>query len=89
MKMKLVTGLKLIDNFISLKMEAIDKDSVIEMRKKGYTYKKISEILMSTHPSVRGLSEHSVQRYCKRWGIDKMDNVELDEVVAEAVGEVS
>ena len=69
-------------------MESIDKEMVAELRKKGYTYKKISETLLSMHPNMKGLSERSVRRFCKKWDIDKMDNIELDGVVGAAVGEV-
>ena len=46
-------------------MESNDKEMVAELRKKGYTYKKISETLLSMHPNMKGLSERSVQRFCK------------------------
>ena len=42
----------------------------------------------TTFPLQKGLSERSVRSFCKLHGLTKMDDVEVDEVVEQAVEEV-
>uniref|UniRef100_A0A1X7UV32 Uncharacterized protein n=1 Tax=Amphimedon queenslandica TaxID=400682 RepID=A0A1X7UV32_AMPQE len=68
-------------------MDGIDPDIVAKFQKDGLTYGEISVILEEEYGQQRGLSERSVRRYCKKHGIEKRDDEEIDEVVEEAVQE--
>ena len=47
------------------------------------TYKEISARLQQACPQVRGLSEKSVRHFCKENWIEKMNDAEVDDVIAE------
>lgn len=66
----------------------MDVSVVTEWRKKGMTYKEISQELQDASPHTKGFSERSVRRFCKENGIEKMNDIEVDGIVEEAVKEV-
>ena len=67
----------------------MDPAEVEQMVLQGMTHKQISVTLQQRFPATQGLSERSVRRYCGTNDIHKLGEVDLDEVVEEAVGEVS
>lgn len=56
------------------------------------SHRQISEILKSSYPNQKGLSEHSVRRFCNERGISKraiLSDESLDDMVRESVRSVS
>ena len=56
---------------------------------RGTSFVNIARILKSRYPTVMGLSEKSVRRYCRRHNIAKIKDRELDQAVRRAILEVS
>ncbi len=56
---------------------------------KGMTHKDIGSEMRRRLPGRRGFSERTIRRRCSSLGIHKLRGTDLDEVVKEAVSEVS
>ncbi|XP_077867488.1 uncharacterized protein LOC144356695 [Saccoglossus kowalevskii] len=66
----------------------LDNNYIQSMVSAGRNYKFISCHIQSMHPGVRGISERSVRRYCKRYNIGRMRDQKLDASVTQAIQEV-
>ena len=70
-------------------MEHVDKALVKNWVGERLSYEKISERLKDVYPNIsRGLSARSVRRYCKKLGITRQNDEEIDHVVGVASKEV-
>ena len=67
-------------------MENVDVTVIARWRKDGNTYSEISERLQQMYPCQRGFSERTVSHIN---GLEKHDENEIDEIVAESVEEVN
>ncbi len=69
------------------------RDFITELvEKKDCTHKVVSAQILNIVPQCRGLSAASVRRFCDAYGIRKnsrMDDEELDTIVANAVSKVN
>jgi hypothetical protein len=70
-------------------MDNVDIDIVAKSRKDGHSYGEISKQLKEMFPYQRGFSERTVRRYCKKYGLEKMNEDDIDEVVSDTVEELN
>ena len=50
-------------------MDRVEKEQLIEMFKRGFTYQEVSDELKARHPEKRGFSVPSIKRFCSKNGI--------------------
>ena len=70
-------------------MKHVDEALVRNWIEERLSYERTCERLKDVYPNIsRGLSARSVRRYCKKLGITRQNDEEIDHVIGGAVKEV-
>ena len=76
--------------WLSMTMDQISAEFIIELFKKNKSYEDISDILRKRFPSSKGFFVTSIKRFCKKNRISSRVSKEyLGEIVSKAVDEVT
>ena len=71
-------------------MENIQRTLIERFFEEGKTYEQIKNILQDSYPGERGFSVNSVKRYYRKHNFSpRIDENNVDEIVAEALDEVN
>ena len=65
--------------------DLVNVDYIRSLVTSGETHKSISRRLQQVVPGCRGISERGVRRFCRKHGLQRMDDAELDGVVTSFV----
>lgn len=63
----------------------VEVDFVRNLVRRGVSHTNIAFQLQHIYPNTRGISARSVRRYCQRYGLTRITNNELDDIVGEFV----
>ena len=72
-------------------MEQLGQDAMLGIGRavfSGVSYREVARVLQLQFPNIRGLSEKSVRRYCKRFQIEPINDQDLDRIMQHCIFQV-